>query len=298
MSFPNSGTSYTSQLVREATQTMTATNYADEVAKIDHPVYQLQQHRPQPVFADQPEGPFWIPQDNFTAPKRYVLTKTHCGLRCTECPPEEYAETTYSFRRKCTGTKWLQFDNDGGKDGGNSTHRAIYGHYPSLDRIEKAIHLIRDPFDNVVSRFHHLLSTTSSSTSSSSGSGSGSSSNSGSTKTRMMMNQTQQQQQQYPATKHGFLEYCLQIDGLFTRNEIKYAHFRNTPALRDLWLGMCVRVCGGPFSPPTLTDLLLLLPLPATNPPRFLFGQCRVTPSFASTLNGTIWPFTPPPTWN
>jgi hypothetical protein len=249
MSFPNSGTSYTSQLVREATRTMTATNYADEVAKIDHPE---QHHRPQPVFTDQPEGPFWIPQDNFTAPERYVLTKTHCGLRCTECPPEEYAETTYSFRRKCTGTKWLQFDNDNdGKDGGgnnSTTHRAIYGHYPSLDRIEKAIHLICDPFDNVVSRFHHLLSTNTSSTSSSS---SGSSS-SGSDKT-MMTYQTQQ----YPATKHGFLEYCLKIDGLFTRNEIKYAHFRNTPALRDLWLGMCLRVCVhlGPFSPPTfLTD--------------------------------------------
>jgi Sulfotransferase domain len=219
MSFPNSGTSYTSRLVREATRTMTATNYADEVIKIDSTNGQQQS---QPVYVDQPMGPFWVPQDNFTAPQRYVLTKTHCGLRCTECPPELYAETTYSFKRKCAGTKYLP-PFDGGSTTTTTTHRiAKYGHYPSFDRVEKAIHLVRDPFDNVVSRFHHLLTTR--------------------TMKKKYINQTmttQQQQPHFPATKHGFLEYCLQIDGLFTWNEIKYAHFKNMPALRDLWLGSC-----------------------------------------------------------
>lgn len=185
MSFPNSGTSYTSRLVREASRTMTATNYADEEYHVDSPQ--------EAVYPDQPMGPFWIHQENFGIPNRYVLTKTHCGLRCGECPPEEYAETTYSFRRKCAFTKWL-----------DDHKHAKYGNY-DFARVKKAVHLIRNPFDNVVSRFHLLTA--------------------------------KKHNQQYAATKHGFLEYCLHIDGMFTRNEIKYAHFRNVHELRDLWLG-------------------------------------------------------------
>lgn len=222
MSFPNSGTSFTSRLVREASRTMTATNYADE------------EDTHEPVYEDQPMGPFWIHQDDFEPPDRYVLTKTHCGLRCGECPPEEYAETTYSFRRKCALTKSL--DNK----------HANYDFY-DFDRVEKAIHLIRNPFDNVVSRFHLLTA--------------------------------KQHNQKYDKdTKHGFLQYCLHIDRMFTRNEIKYAHFKNVPELRALWLGMYgFASVGRPSHPKSM--------------------QCHATPSFASTLNGTIWRFIPQVIW-
>jgi hypothetical protein len=53
MSFPNSGTSYSSQLIRDATLTDSASNYADETTFGQSGVML-------PVYVDQPEGPFWI----------------------------------------------------------------------------------------------------------------------------------------------------------------------------------------------------------------------------------------------
>jgi len=67
-------------------------------------------------------------------------------MRCTNCPPEKYGESTYSFRRRCLTSKWMAVDeNTGNKE-------RVFGEYPS-HRIAKAVHLIRDPFDNVVSRY-------------------------------------------------------------------------------------------------------------------------------------------------
>jgi hypothetical protein len=71
MSFPNSGTSYTSQLVRDATLTDSASNYADETPS-------GQQGLVLPVYVDQPEGPFWIKPEanpNYVEPAKYILTK-------------------------------------------------------------------------------------------------------------------------------------------------------------------------------------------------------------------------------
>jgi hypothetical protein len=72
MSFPNSGTSFTSRLIRDLTQTDSASNYADETdagrAGLKYP-----------VFEDMPNGPFWInkPESElqYEEPKEYVLTK-------------------------------------------------------------------------------------------------------------------------------------------------------------------------------------------------------------------------------
>lgn len=102
-----------------------------------------------PIYKDQPEGPFWKELSanvTYTFPKDFVMTKTHCGGRCETCGPSKYAETSYSFRRACQrGQRRIQLEN------GEMKH--IQVHYP-IDRLTKAIHLIRDPFDNVVSRFH------------------------------------------------------------------------------------------------------------------------------------------------
>jgi hypothetical protein len=140
MSFPNSGTSYTSKLIRHISQTSTGSNYGTEnLGPRGDSI---------PVFPDQPEGPFWVDPTmhlEFDDPTEYVLTKTHCGGRCERCPPRKYVETTYSFRHRCLAGKWVAHDN------GKNT--VVYGSYPP-DRVTKAIHLIRDPFDNVVSRFH------------------------------------------------------------------------------------------------------------------------------------------------
>lgn len=71
--------------------------------------------------------------------------QTHCGMRCSICPPEEYSESTYSFRRQCLTTRWMHSQDDG------SLQQRIGQYTP--DRLAKTIHLIRDPFSNVISQF-------------------------------------------------------------------------------------------------------------------------------------------------
>lgn len=178
MSFPNSGTTYTAQLVREATKTVSATNYADETLEGELGFRD-------PVFMDAPDGPFWInPEENkeYTKPMDYVITKTHCGIRCTMCPPEKYAETTYSFRSKCFMTKWVDFNETTG-----NMDRVFASYEP--DRLTKAIHLFRNPFDNIVSRFHleQLI--------------------------------PDRLAAQYPKSREGFREYCRETDSLYSANE-------------------------------------------------------------------------------
>ncbi|KAL7560456.1 hypothetical protein ACA910_020500 [Epithemia clementina (nom. ined.)] len=141
MSFPNSGTSFTIKHIRYLGMTQTATNYGHENT-------QLSSGEAVPVFSDQPGGPFWMDPDvhpELAFPSRLVLVKTHCGGRCETCPPQRYFESTYSFRQQCLTGKSRHFIN------GQRIDEKVS--YPA-DRVAKAIHLIRDPFDNVVSRFH------------------------------------------------------------------------------------------------------------------------------------------------
>jgi hypothetical protein len=81
---PNSGTSYTSKLIRHVSLTRTASNYGNE----ERAAVGLSRA----VFDDQPTGPFW--QDvhihpEYTLPQNYALTKTHCGGRCEMCGPKQ-----------------------------------------------------------------------------------------------------------------------------------------------------------------------------------------------------------------
>ena len=199
MSFPNSGTSYTSRLVRDTTQTFTASNYADETPEGRQGIVQ-------PVFANETRGPFWIiptaSQDTFTKPpSNLVLTKTHCGIRCSLCSPNEYAETTYSFRRRCLVTKWIRRD----------AHGQLHAEYSTYapEHVVKAVHLLRNPFDNVVSRFHLE---------------------------RAVPNSTASA---YAPNRRGFLRYCLAIDFHYTKQEIEYLHFQENQLLQDLWKVPC-----------------------------------------------------------
>jgi hypothetical protein len=121
ISFPNSGTSFTSLLIRLASNTTSGTNYGMETnpgaSAMSVPVYDWSEF-----------GPYWIhppghlhpsevtsmPIDNNTkhsttskgekggsnvrnydipSPTSSIITKTHCGSRCVMCPPQEYLET-------------------------------------------------------------------------------------------------------------------------------------------------------------------------------------------------------------
>ena len=178
MTFPNSGTSYTTQLVREATKTVSASNYADDTLEGEMGVRD-------PVFEGALDGPFWTNSEesrDYTKPTEYVITKTHCGIRCNMCPPEKYAETTYSFRSKCFVTKYLKFYEE------TSNMDRFFASYEP-DRLTKAIHLFRDPFDNIVSRFH------------------------------MEREDPYKLAAQYSNSREGFREFCKESDSLFSANE-------------------------------------------------------------------------------
>ena len=135
MSFPNSGTSYSLLNARETSSISFATNYGDETVG----------GSARPIFQDDSSGPFWhCCQDDipdicpYKCPtKGFVLTKTHCdgvGL----------------------GSHWLRSKGDFLEGCLRTTAGSLSSSPRSYDlsSVTKAVHLIRNPFDNIVSRFH------------------------------------------------------------------------------------------------------------------------------------------------
>jgi hypothetical protein len=141
MSFPNSGTSFTIHMTREASNSTTATNYAGEGDIKDLPSTQVIDG------ADGEEGPFLeLIRGRYTNVPRNILTKTHCTGFCSNCGPYKLLfETPRSFMRGClSGSRTVH-----GKHG-LETIDTIYD--PAL--VTKAIHIFRHPLDNTVARFH------------------------------------------------------------------------------------------------------------------------------------------------
>jgi len=141
MSFPNSGTTFTSYLILIASNTRRATNYGAEE-------YLDETGNSVPVFENDLNGPFWADplQENSTYPTRYVVTKTHCTGYCVSCGPDKYVNTPYSFLHSCLSGHRGHLDTTG-------TRQKVRVTY-SPEKIHRAIHLIRNPFDNIVSRYH------------------------------------------------------------------------------------------------------------------------------------------------
>mmetsp|Transcript_24882 Transcript_24882/g.36493 ORF Transcript_24882/g.36493 Transcript_24882/m.36493 type:complete len:387 (-) Transcript_24882:476-1636(-) len=134
MSFPNSGTSYTIQMTQRLSNRTAASNYGEECT-LDESKNTI------PVHANSPNGPFLLNSPKRKVPDTYILTKTHCIGYGTSQPPEKYIETKRSFLKGCTRS---------GRITGDKKQEVYYD-----ERIvQRAIHLIRDPFNNIVSRFH------------------------------------------------------------------------------------------------------------------------------------------------
>ena len=134
MSFPNSGTTYTNHLIQSYTKTTTATNYGQE---------QDTKNDTLPIFPDSIDGPYFR-YPSWSFPPKYVLTKTHCGGECDDCQipsHKKYINSTKDFEKACCTGKRIS----------NSTKvKTVYS--PNIPK--RAVHLIRDPFDNIVARLH------------------------------------------------------------------------------------------------------------------------------------------------
>lgn len=133
LSIKAAGTSYTMTLVHRGGDQAVATNYGQESNAIQN----------EPLYSNSPEGPFLL-NVNKTLPSKYILTKTHCGGRCIKCGPDKYMEDEVSFKSRCAqGSR----KNEAYRD-----NKETVWYDPLL--AQRSIHLIRDPFDNLVSNYH------------------------------------------------------------------------------------------------------------------------------------------------
>ena len=123
------GTTYTMANTRNVTTTTTASNYEFDNKTLV------------PVYPNVPEGPYVNRPGELAMPSKYILTKTHCGGYCTNCKPNRYALDVAKFDEACRTSRV------------KSSNQTTSWTYPK-SRIDKAIHLIRDPFDNIISRLH------------------------------------------------------------------------------------------------------------------------------------------------
>jgi len=97
-----------------------------------------------PIGGNGSETPF-ISRPKMKLPLLF-LTKSHCGGFCYTCHPSANAT---AFEESCRTVSWNDDEGDGGH-----FHSAQYG----ARIVKKAIHLFRNPFDNIVSRMHHAIS--------------------------------------------------------------------------------------------------------------------------------------------
>ena len=191
MSFPNSGTSFTMRMVGRVTGLTAATNYGKECVEKDGQNI--------PLFDDSPGGPFILHPNDREIPQRYVMTKTHCGGRCQTCGPSKYIETPESFLEACLkGGHYIPkttANKDTGKKSSLNDMEFVNSKYDKK-LVQRAIHLIRDPFDNLVSRFHLEQHE------------------------KTKKNRTEWLQS-YPNTAEGFQSWCGYMDGKTLKDETK-----------------------------------------------------------------------------
>lgn len=142
LSFPNSGTSFTMQLIQAASELAVATQHGKEL--------DTDSSRAFPVYNHTIDGPYWKGRlvdkngnERPPLPDKYVMTKAHCGSRCVNCPSKEYKTTLEQFTLDCMkSTARLQ-----------DTFQ-VHTSYVPLEKVAKVIWLMRHPLENIVSRFH------------------------------------------------------------------------------------------------------------------------------------------------
>ena len=128
-------------MVEQASNRSTATNYGLEVTDYKNPSI--------PLDSRHPEGPYWQGSHKHVLPdaKSYILTKTHCGGRCVRCGAPQFVTNVTTFLDACARTTARLGKN-------TRTTTEAQQNRLSVQRVQKVVHLIRNPFTNIVARFH------------------------------------------------------------------------------------------------------------------------------------------------
>lgn len=145
----------------------------------------------------------------------------HIGGRCEKCGPSAYVENPHSFLNKCLSGTRVETNGNFSSGSTSSSMPAPLPEYKNVkydaSLVHKAVHLIRNPFDNIVSRFHlehHAL---------------------------VKRNDTESLKS-YPNSKQGFRAFCHMLDLKFSREE-KHSRFIES----DIRFAMKDIPCHGDF---------------------------------------------------
>jgi len=132
MSFPNSGTSYTLREMERLSNSSMATNYGSTTIRTEL------------VFPDLPHGPRCrgLSDQHWPRPlpEEYVLVKTHCTGYATNEGAAALKRNRNEFVQGCATTR-------------PNTEDSVKGVYDT-SLVHKAVHVIRNPFHNLISRFN------------------------------------------------------------------------------------------------------------------------------------------------
>jgi hypothetical protein len=140
-SVPNSGTSFTLMNTQEVTQMTTASNYASEVEELVPPSPNLASTGPYLLTPSLP-----VPE--------FVLTKTHCaGYGARDIPSSYALRTVNDFERGCLTVQSSRPTEAASSPSSPPTMEMVFTSY-NISVPVKAIHLVRNPFNNLVARWH------------------------------------------------------------------------------------------------------------------------------------------------
>jgi hypothetical protein len=177
MSFPNSGTTYTMDNLRHVSQQRIASNYCDtcgggaglirSTTRSDymtdgpslfrHQNFMEEQNIMRQNYTPVRSGPNLILCDSgFTIPSRYILTKTHCDGYSNVLQPLHEDLSLGEFAWGCRRVEECASEQDGAGQAGPLVADDVV-HY--LLPVDKVIHLVRNPLDNLVARFYFAMAT-------------------------------------------------------------------------------------------------------------------------------------------
>lgn len=135
--FPQSGSAYLLHLVHVVSHRATATNYGHNVMDLKGVVH-IAKH--DSVRAYGTAGPALLTSGVLDPPNKRMLTWASADGACRNCHPRKYMYNYARFREMC----W-----EGSIMSGGSQIPAKY----DPDYVKSAVHLYRDPFDNILLRF-------------------------------------------------------------------------------------------------------------------------------------------------